>query len=423
MPRRVAYLTQMLRNEARPSEQLAVRQARSLCALVRHAAARVPLYRDLYAAHGIDAGEFNGCDDLHRLPIVDKQILREAGAAAISIDAPRRRVMISTSGSSGEPFEFPIDRRYDRWRQAQCLRPYLRGGRRLRDQVLVLAGRPGTRTRWLSRLGLLREWRFDCGADPARIAEAWRALAPDVLQGYPSSLRSLAVHCLDRGEPLIPAPRLLFTDSELLTPDTRALLEPAFGTSAIDIFGSFETDNIAWQCAARDGYHIATDCVVLEIVRDGQPVPLGDEGEIVVTVLRNRTFPFIRYNLGDIGRLSTRTCSCDSPFPLLANVQGRANDLIVLSGGRRRTSLDVSHRIGRNTDAIRHYQLRQVEIGRFELLIVPSSRFADAERERIMSVFRAALGNVEVEIRLVDAIPRDRSGKRRAFVSQLALDA
>jgi phenylacetate-CoA ligase len=419
MPRRVAYLAQLLRNETLPFETLAARQARTLCELVRYAAARVPFYRDLYAAHGVDAAAFDGLDDLQRLPIVDKHLLREAGAAALSIDAPRERVMISTSGSSGEPFRFPIDRRYDLWRKAQFHRPYLSSGRRLRDRTLRLTSRPTALRPWFSRLGLLREWQFDCATDPARLVEAWQELAPDVLQAYPSSLRSLAHHCLDRGEPLHPAPRLVFADSELLTADTRNLLTQAFGTPPIDIFGTYETDNIAWQCRLRDGYHIATDCVVLEIVRDGKPVPLGEEGEIVVTVLHNRTFPFIRYNLRDIGRFSTRPCACGLPFPLLAGIHGRANDLIVLADGRRRTALDIVGRIGRATDAIRHYQLRQLDVGRFELLIVPSRRFADAEKESIVSVFRSALEHAEVELRLVDVIPQDRSGKRRAFVSEL----
>ena len=104
---------------------------------------------------------------------------------------------------------------------------------------------------------------------------------------------------------------------------------------------------------------------------------------------------------------------------MLAGIHGRANDLIVLAGGRRRTALDIVGRIGRATDAIRHYQLRQLDIGRFELLIVPSSRFADAEKERVVSVFRSALEHAEVELRLVDVIPQDPSGKRRAFVSEL----
>ncbi|MGZ8463397.1 MAG: phenylacetate--CoA ligase family protein [Candidatus Deferrimicrobiaceae bacterium] len=419
MLRRSAILAQMMRNEFLPSGTLAARQDSGLRDLVRHAGSRVPFYRDLYAAHGMEAAAFGGLADLSALPIVDKAMLREAGAAAVSIDAPADRVAVSTSGSSGEPFEFPIDRPCDQRRKAQYLRPYLSNGRRLGDSVLRLTAFPKARFPWFSRLGLLRERQYDCGMDPARVAAAWRELEPQVLQGYPSSLRSLAHHCLERDRPLEPAPRRVFTDSELLTRGTRALLEQAFRAPVIDVFGTFETDNIAYQCPAGGGYHVATDCVVLEIVRDGKPAPPGAEGEIVVTVLANRTHPFIRYNLRDVGRLSPEPCSCGRSFPLLSSIEGRTDDMIVLADGSRRTAMNVLGRIDRFIGEIRHYQLRQVEVGRFELLIVPSSRFSDVGKEGIRRAAEAGLEGAGIEMRLLEAMPLDRSGKRRAFVSLL----
>jgi phenylacetate-CoA ligase len=410
----------MLRNGRRAPEALRLRQERQLRALVRHAATRVPFYRDLYAAHGLRPQCVQSLLDLPSLPIVDKRQLRAAGELAQSLDAPSGRVRIRTSGSSGEPFEFQIDRRYDQWRKAQYLRPYLCGGQRLRDKVLRITAHAQRRSPWFSRLGMLREWQFDCGTDPARIAQAWRRLAPDVLQGYPSSLRTLAHHCLERGAPLEPAPRLIFTDSEMLLPDTRALLERQFRAPVLDIFGTFETDNIAFQCSRRAGYHVATDCVALEIVREGQPVPIGEEGEIVATVLANWTRPFIRYNLGDIGRLSPDDCPCGLPFPLLVMLQGRANDQIVLADGQRRTPPGILTHLAAFIDSILQYQLRQTAVRRFELLVVPSSRFARESRAAIVAAMERALVDGKVELRLVDAIPADRSGKRRAFVSEIA---
>lgn len=420
MFRRALYLAQLLHNESLPPATLMVRQDRALRHLVRRAAAQVPFYRDMYARYGVDAAGFQGLADLAQLPIIDKAMLRSAGAGAVALGAPARRVRISTSGSTGEPFEFPIDRRYDEWRKAQYLRPYLRNGRRLLDKVLRLTAFPSSRTPWFSRLGVLREWQLSCAADPAQIVAAWRLLAPDMLQGYPSSLRALAHYCLDSGESLAPAPRLLFTDSELLSPDTRSLLERVFGAAVIDIFGTYETDNIAYQCATGEGYHVATDCAVLELVRDGKPVAPGQEGELVVSVLANHTTPFIRYNLRDLGRLSDTPCRCGSPFPLLLTLAGRADDLIVLADGSRRSPMSVLGRLDGFVDAILHYQLRQVAVQRFELLIAPSMRFAEVGTQAIGDAVDAALEHPQLEVKLVAAIPPDPSGKRRAFVSELA---
>jgi phenylacetate-CoA ligase len=419
--RRAAYLAQMLRNGSRTPAWLAARQSKELSALVRYAAARVPFYRDLYAAHGVRAASFNGLQDLHALPIVDKQQIRAAAAHSRRVGA--RDVTIRTSGSTGEPFEFQIDHSHDQWRKAQYLRPYISNGVHLRHRILRLTAHPRHRAAWFTRLGLLRERQLDCASDPAFTAGEWERLRPDVLQGYPSSLRLLAHHCLERGRTLQPAPQLVFTDSELLLPDTRALLEEQFGAPVLDVFGTFETDNIAFQCLQREGYHVATDCVVLEIVRDGKPVPIGEEGEIVVTVLGNRTLPFIRYNLRDIGRLSQQPCPCGLSFPLLAVLQGRANDQIVLANGARRPPPAILAHLARFIDTILQYQLRQIGFGCFELLIVPSSRFSEGSRGEILRGIATALGNAKVELRLVDTIPPDPSGKRRAFVSALAAGA
>jgi hypothetical protein len=78
--------------------------------------------------------------------------------------------------------------------------------------------------------------------------------------------------------------------------------------------------------------------------------------------------------------------------------------------------------MNRFADALQHYQLRQTEIGRFEFLIVPSRRFASVDLGGIMEAIGSTLVNAKIELRLVDMIRPDPSGKRRIFVSRLAID-
>jgi phenylacetate-CoA ligase len=418
--RKALYLRRMLASARRTPAQLAFRQRRLLEKLVRSAAMHVPLYRQLFAARGIDARGFRFERDFQRLPVVDKTQLRAAGASARSALRAHAAVRISTSGSSGEPFEFLIDPAYDQWRKAQYLRPYLQLGRRWGDSVLRLTSAPRDARPLFGRLRALRETALSCGAEPGLVEASWQRLAPQILQGYPSSLRALAHHCLERGRRLEPAPRLVFTDSELLLPDTRALLEQQFAAPVLDIFGTFETDNIGFECRHRAGFHITTDSVLLEILRDGVPVPDGEEGEIVVTVLHNRTSPFIRYNLRDLARLAPRPCACGLPFPLLTGLQGRANDLLLLEDGAERSAMHVFRGLRAFTHLLRQYQLRQLAVGRFELLVVPASPCADADLARLRALLAQNLGGGELCVRVVAAIPPGPSGKWRAFVQELS---
>ncbi|MDP9082578.1 MAG: hypothetical protein M3N50_02260 [Pseudomonadota bacterium] len=420
MIRRAAYLVHMLRNERAPAERLRARQDAQLHRLVLRAAQDVPLYRDLYA--GLDLPEFRGVADLPRLPIIDKRQLRVAAGAHRAVDAVPPLVTISTSGSSGEPFRFEIDADYDQWRKAQCLRPYLSAGRRLRDCVLRL--RPPSlgpaRPPWFQRLGLLAEHVISAGSEPEEICRRWTELHATVLQGYPSALRPLAQYIIEKRRHLSPPPRRVFTDSELLLPDTRQLLTEAFGAPVTDVFGTYETDNIAYQCERGEGYHLAIDCVILELLRDGVPVAAGEPGEMVVTVLRNHTTPFIRYNLRDIARFGSDPCRCGRSFPLLQVISGRSDDSIVLGDGRRRTPMDLFPIFGGLPHLLRQYQLRQTAVDRFELWVVPMLPLEIEHRQLLLNSLLQSLGPVTLAIHVADRLPTDPSGKFRTFVSCLA---
>ena len=80
--------------------------------------------------------------------------------------------------------------------------------------------------------------------------------------------------------------------------------------------------------------HITAEDIIVEIIDDnGQVLPAGESGEIVVTHLRTTEFPFIRYRTGDIGTLATEPCQCGRGLPVLANVEGRTTDFIIAADG------------------------------------------------------------------------------------------
>jgi len=98
-------------------------------------------------------------------------------------------------------------------------------------------------------------------------------------------------------------PKLIFTRAELLTGKDRKQINEVFDTGVIDLYGTAEFGVLAWECKKHQGYHINSDIILVEAIKDNQQVH-GEEGQAICTDLTNYTMPFIRYALGDIVILS-----------------------------------------------------------------------------------------------------------------------
>ena len=162
------------------------------------------------------------------------------------------------------------------------------------DRVLRLTVTPIGAPRWFQRLRLMRETRIIGDAHAPAMLSTFLASKPNILQGYPSRLVLLA-EAVERERVNFVTPRLVFSDSELLTIQARNQIERVFGAPLFDVYGTYETDNIGYECADRRGYHLAIDCVVPEIVVNGRAAEPGEPGELVCTVLHNYAMPLIRY--------------------------------------------------------------------------------------------------------------------------------
>jgi phenylacetate-CoA ligase len=124
-----------------------------------------------------------------------------------------------------------------------------------------------------------------------------------------------------------------------LGPDTeeslRGELQDRWGCPVYDAYGTNEISAAAFECRERSGLHIMEDAVYIEVldVETGQPVPLGERGNLVVTAFFRSLPPIIRYNLRDLGRiLSTERCNCGSHFRRMDHFLGRSDAMVKLRG-------------------------------------------------------------------------------------------
>ncbi len=385
----------------------------------RHAFHHVPFYRRWYGEAGIRPEQVNGLDDLSRLPVVRKRDVRrlEREAPLLSEEARLDRCRrVQTSGSSGIPMTIYFSRREEAIRAAAFHRGMVDLIGRFYFRTLGVGGlRPEQR----SRLGALNPRNLVRKRVPVEAAEAAaRVYRPDIISGLVSQLHILA-ESLQRRKVEDIRPRLVATGGEMLLPSTRRLLEDVFQAPVRPYYGAWEFGMIAASCSHRDGYHLCTDDLIVDCLdNNGQTVPTGEDGELVITSLVFRTMPMIRYAIGDIGRVGAATCSCGHPFPRLESLQGRSDDLLVRADGRMVTPFTAAEPLYRLT-SLQQFRVIQEAPRRFVVQYVSDQPLDGEESERIRAYFARELLSEQTILLRVPEIPPDPSGKIRKFITRV----
>jgi phenylacetate-CoA ligase len=262
----------------------------------------------------------------------------------------------STGGSTGEPLRFYVTRESFEWRTAVSDRGYSWAGAEEGRRSFYVWGTPIRAPRPLTRLkqnvhhGLQRRTYFDSfnfgDAEKEACCRAINRVKPRAIVGYAGNLIELPRFAGGARGLLAWRSDAVVTAAEGLQPGGRELLEQHLGRAVFMSYGSREFMLIGMECAEHRGYHLATDNLLVEVADEaGRPLPPGETGRILITDLHNAANPFIRYEIGDLGALmpADYRCPCGRPFPLLARVEGRAQEVIELPDGSRLTALFIPH--------------------------------------------------------------------------------
>jgi phenylacetate-CoA ligase len=148
-------------------------------------------------------------------------------------------------------------------------------------------------------------------------------------------------------------------------------------------------------------------------------LPPGQAGEIVVTHLATKDFPFIRYRTGDVAVLDDRTCACRRGLPMLREIQGRTTDFVVAADGTVLHGLALIY-ILRDLPSVKQFKIVQESLHRTAVQVVPAQGYGTEVEAIIRSGLKARLGaGVDVAIEVVAAIAAEKSGKFRYIVSHV----
>ena len=234
----------------------------------------------------------------------------------------------------------------------------------------------------------------------------------------------LAKYCQENG--VKHHPSSVITSAEKLTSERRKIIMEAFGCPVFDYYGSREIGAIAAECEEHAGYHISAENVCLEIVKDGEQVSDGEDGAIILTNLRNKGMPFIRYQIGDVGKSTDMKCSCGRGLPLLSSVEGRFSDF--LSVYDRELGKVLPYMVGAPgfvgaalmEAPVISYRVIQESLDFMRVQIVKADDFTDAHASNVEKQIRNFMkGNIAIEFEYLDSIPPLPSGKRSSFISKI----
>jgi phenylacetate-CoA ligase len=410
------------------ADALRAHQLKRLRALLVDVAAHVPYYQKLFNLQNFDPAGITSLDDLQRLPFLTKPVIR-ANTDALKHNQAQGLARFNTGGSSGEPLIFFIGRERVSHDVAAKWRATRWWGVDIGDPEIVVWGSPielGAQDRVralrdkLLRTELLPAFEMS-EAKLDGFVQAIRKRRPKMLFGYPSALSHIAKHAEKRGQATDDLGiKVAFVTSERLYDDQRATIARVFGCRVANGYGGRDAGFIAHECPSG-GMHLTAEDLIVEIVdAHGQVLPPGQAGEIVVTHLATRDFPFIRYRTGDIAVLDERACACGRGLPMLKEIQGRSTDFVVTADGTVMHGLALIY-ILRDLPGVAGFKIVQHDKAHTEVLLRPNAAFDATQSGRIEKGFRQRLGaNVKVSVTLVDDIAPERSGKHRYIVSHCA---
>jgi phenylacetate-CoA ligase len=259
--------------------------------------------------------------------------------------------------------------------------------------------------------------RFPVTLPLSEIVEGINALQPDVLHGYPTAMRLLALE--SRAGRLRISPRRIAVGSEPLLPETRQLLAATWGVTVENVYATSEAGGVAGTCPEGLGLHLNDDLVIVEPVdTDGRPTPVGElSAKVYLTCLYNLDLPLVRYELDDQVRVLAQPCGCGSAMTAIEDVHGRSNDSFRYDNGVVVHPLIFSTVLGRAAQ-VAEYQVHQRERGA-DVLVRRADQPPDlVALRRDLETGLAAVGlpHPAVTLRIVDTIPRQTTGKTRRFV-------
>lgn len=396
------------------SEEIHRLQRMRTKALLVYAYENVRFYHETFKTVGFHPSEFRSLEDMSRVPILKKQKFCQNVETLVATNISRRKQKTwLTSGTTATPIRVSRSNEDIGWGIAAELRGFGWAGYRIGNKMALLWNvRPPRDTSVKFRIGnKLRRCKFlnirDLSESSLKtFAEQLARFKPDFIRGHAGCLNLFASFLL-RNEHFCIRPMAAFTSCETLLPHYRKTIESAFGCRVYDYYSSVEVSHIGAQCGNGDSLHVTEENVLVEINREDETVTPGEEGRVLLTNLHGYAMPFIRYDIGDLGKMLPNDCVCGRKLSLL-KVLGRTNEYFVQENGSFVFLKDFQRFF--EGLPIMDFEVVQESFNEIVINIVPENEYSSWHTDFIVKNLKyVGQGNIRVE--LVDSIRPQRSGK------------
>jgi phenylacetate-CoA ligase len=419
--------------EALPVEKLHEVQAGSLAQTLARVYERVAFYRRAFDQRGVKPGDFKKLADLARFPFTVKNDLRDNYPFGLcAVDRSDLVRIHASSGTTGKPITglyTAADR--DQWAEcmaramwAQTIRP---------DDIAQNAYGMGLFT---GGLGFLLGFeRLGCTVLPsgAGMTERQIMLMEDigstVLASTPTYALTIAERARMMGKDLTKLPlRIGCFGAEPWSLEMKNLIQERMGIIAHEHYGLTELmgPGVSFSCEAGT-LHVNEDHVYPEIVNPetGEPLPLGEKGELIFTSLQRQAMPMIRYRTRDISRLYREPCPCGRTFVAMEKVTGRTDDMMIVSGVNVFPS-QIESVLMEFEDIEPHYQIHLFRQGYIDRIRVETeaaeaahnrgAKYKNSLAERVSYRLHELIGiTIPVTIVATGSIPRSEGKAKRVI--------
>jgi phenylacetate-CoA ligase len=303
----------------------------------------VPYYQDLMVKQNLRLTDFRCLDDLQKIPLLTKNILRDSGTSMINTTySDYDLVANSTSGSTGETTRFYSDRNSYPFNLALHIRQhdwmnidyFVRQFWIWGASFSVIPKKHNQFVSKLKRRINVSSYHLS-SSDVEDIIKRINLYKPYLIGAYPSHLSLIAETAKTRLEH---RPRAISLSGEMTYPEQLEQIRDFFHAPVFNYYGARDGSLIAQECEKHTGLHIFAENVIVEILDENNKPVTDGIGRIVLTLLNNYAMPLIRYEIGDLAEVNNdmwSPCPCGRTLPRLSKIIGRTFDIVKFPNGNK----------------------------------------------------------------------------------------